>query len=88
MGKKRKQKSHSADAGTSKRDEQTKYNLNEECPDSEDEFYAQRDQILLGDGPLKKRRKVHEGCKHVPNSVWTHLIWTLKNPFNSPTKKY
>lgn len=35
----------------------TKYDINEEFADSEDEFLAGRDKILLEDGPTSKRRK-------------------------------
>ena len=40
------------------REEQTKYSLHEDFADSEDEFFAGRDQILLEDVPSNKRRKI------------------------------
>jgi U3 small nucleolar RNA-associated protein 3 len=40
---------------------QTKYDINEEFADSEDEFFAQRDRILLDEAPVaKRRRKIEE----------------------------
>ena len=42
----------------SEREEQTKYGINEDFADSEDEFFAERDHVLLEDGPSNKRRKV------------------------------
>jgi U3 small nucleolar RNA-associated protein 3 len=40
--------------------ERTQYKIDEQFQDSEDEFYAGKDEILLDDGPLNKRRKVYE----------------------------
>jgi U3 small nucleolar RNA-associated protein 3 len=41
-------------------DVQTKYDANEEFTNSEDEFFAGRDKILLEEGPATKRRKKAE----------------------------
>lgn len=39
----------------------TKYNINETFDNSEDEFLAGRDQVLLEEGPeAKRRRKIQE----------------------------
>ena len=39
----------------------TKYDINEEFADSEDEFFVGRDKILLKEGPTsKRRRKIEE----------------------------
>lgn len=45
------------------KEEQTKYTLNEDFADSQDEFFAGRDQILFEDGPSNKRRKVDQDGK-------------------------
>lgn len=58
MGKKRKG-SGSQPGNELIKSEQTRYSINEKFADSEDEFFAGRDQILL-DGPANKRRKVHK----------------------------
>src|SRR5271154_554807 len=66
MGKKR--KAGRRTNGQSSRDDdenvaavQTKYDINEEFADSEDEFFAQRDRILLDEAPAaKRRRKIEE----------------------------
>ena len=39
---------------------QTTYDANEEFTNSEDEFFAGRDKVLLGEGPATKRRKKAE----------------------------
>lgn len=36
---------------------QTKYDVDERFADSEDEFFAGRDKILLDEGPASKRRR-------------------------------
>ena len=36
---------------------QTTYDVDERFADSEDEFFAERDKILLKDGPASKRRR-------------------------------
>ena len=60
MGKKRKVSgkvtSRSA-VGETQPEVNTKFNVNEEFADSEDEFFAGRDRILLEEGPASKRRK-------------------------------
>jgi U3 small nucleolar RNA-associated protein 3 len=61
MGKRRKSTGSglkNASQQISEGKEQTKYRLNEDFADSEDEFFAGRDKILLEDGPSSKRRKV------------------------------
>jgi len=46
------------------RNERTRHDINEEFADSEDEFYAGRDKILLEEAPAeKRRRKLHEEGK-------------------------
>ncbi|ERF74600.1 hypothetical protein EPUS_00730 [Endocarpon pusillum Z07020] len=60
MGKNQNSNGHDSTKHTSKSVEQTKYKVNETFADSEDEFFAGRDQILLDDGPSSKRRKLHE----------------------------
>ena len=40
--------------------EKHEYSLNETFDDSEDEFYAHRDKILLDEGPVTKRRRKYE----------------------------
>ncbi|KAL1980912.1 hypothetical protein VTN96DRAFT_3332 [Rasamsonia emersonii] len=63
MGKKRKASSRPS-GETAKNDDdalQSKYDINETFDDSEDEFIAGRDQILLDEGPeAKRRRKLEE----------------------------
>lgn len=39
----------------------TKYNFDETFDNSEDEFFAERDKILLEDGPVAKRQRKIEG---------------------------
>ena len=56
MGKKRKV-ARKASHEDQKVEEQTRYNIDEAFADSEDEFYAGRDQILLDNGPTNKRRR-------------------------------
>lgn len=65
MGKKRKAGGkpfgQSSEAGPQVR---TKYGADETFDDSEDEFYAGRDKILLEERPeVKRRRKVEEDSK-------------------------
>lgn len=79
MGKKRKSNGIDLDHGSDLRAEQTNYNKDEEFLDSEDEFYAGRDQILLDDGPLNKRRKVNEDGK-LPSSSLSRTFLILR-PF-------
>ena len=65
MGKKRKSNSHASAKDLKESEEQTKYKVNEEFADSEDEFFRQRDRILLDDGPSNKRRKVQEDGRKI-----------------------
>ncbi len=60
MGKKRKSNRSGPVSEPEKRVEQTKYNIDEDFADSEDDFFAGREKILLEDGPLNKRQKVHK----------------------------
>jgi hypothetical protein len=90
MGKKRKSHSSSLASAALKRDEQTKYNINENFADSEDEFFAGRDQILLQDGPSNKRRKVHVDGRRSRISISIHDTAESfqTNSCNPQTKKY
>lgn len=67
MGKKRKASSRPS-GETARNDDdalQSKYGINETFDDSEDEFIAGRDQILLEEGPeAKRRRKLEEDGMH------------------------
>lgn len=67
MGKKRKSSGHGTGKFTKQSEEQTKYNVNETFADSEDEFFAGRDRILLDDGPSSKRRKLHSDGRQISN---------------------
>ncbi|KAL1962692.1 hypothetical protein VTN77DRAFT_9236 [Rasamsonia byssochlamydoides] len=64
MGKKRKAGGRPYGEAAVKKDDpalQSKYDINETFDDSEDEFIAGRDQILLEEGPeAKRRRKLEE----------------------------
>jgi hypothetical protein len=90
MGKKRKSHGSGLADAASKRDEQTKYNINENFADSEDEFFAGRDQILLEDGPSSKRHKVHEDGRRsrISTSIHDTANSFQKNSCNFQTKKY
>ena len=58
MGKKRKSRSGRGDSKKAQKDE---YPLNETFDDSEDEFYAHQDKILIDEGPTaRRRRKIEE----------------------------
>lgn len=60
MGKKRKSGGKSSGQPVediSLSNSKTKYDINEEFADSEDEFFAGRDEILLDEGPTSKRRR-------------------------------
>lgn len=59
MGKKRKSSSGGHRNEATQQVEQTQYKINEQFAESEDEFFAGRDQILLDNGSSNKRRKVH-----------------------------
>lgn len=61
MGKKRKASGAGSLNQHPGRDELTRYHINEEFADSEDEFFAERDQILLQDDISSKRRRVDDG---------------------------
>ena len=66
MGKKRRSSGHEHAKDAEKGEKQMKYKVNEEFADSEDEFFAGRDRILLDDGPASnKRRKVHEDGRRI-----------------------
>ncbi|KAL8851286.1 MAG: hypothetical protein Q9221_003816 [Calogaya cf. arnoldii] len=65
MGKKRKSSSQKpvrqSASGPSKDDSRRTINFYEDVADSEDEFFINRDKILLDEGPVqKKRRKIEE----------------------------
>lgn len=74
-------------------DAQTKYDVNEEFADSEDEFFAGRDKILLEEGPAKKRRrKLEEEGKFARNLVQLDNAnanaFFQNNSYNPPMKKF
>jgi U3 small nucleolar RNA-associated protein 3 len=60
MGKKRKSTTGRSKDEAAQPVEQTKYQINEEFADSEDEFFAGRDHILLDNNSSNKRQKLHE----------------------------
>lgn len=61
MGKKRKAGRPFGQVGSSENPGKTKYAVDEEFADSEDEFNRGKDKILLDDGPqAKRRRRVQE----------------------------
>lgn len=63
MGAAKKRKISNRQSSTKTEDSsfQSKFNINETFDDSEDEFIAGRDQILLEEGPeVKRRRKLQE----------------------------
>lgn len=66
--------SSNADAGL-----ESKFDINETFEDSEDEFMAGRDQILLEEGPeAKRRRKLDEdGWDHCCESASCSLLTVL-----------
>lgn len=72
-GKKRKANSRQSSAKKNDVPLQTKFDANETFDDSEDEFIAGRDHILLEEGPeAKRRRKIQEeGILSVINSGGT-----------------
>lgn len=58
MGKKRKV---GPNAAAESNHVQTRYEVEEQFNDSEDEFYKGRDKILLDEGPaVKRRRRIEE----------------------------
>jgi len=57
MGKKRKAAGRPAAHNKPKESERTKFYIEERFDDSEDEFQAGRDQILLDEAPDAKRRR-------------------------------
>ena len=58
MAKKRKAGNRSArPANGAESNAKTKYDINEEFADSEDEFFAGRDKVLLDEEPASKRRR-------------------------------
>ena len=58
MAKKRKAGSRSArPANGAESNAKTKYDINEEFADSEDEFFAGRNKVLLDEEPASKRRR-------------------------------
>ena len=91
MGKKRKAGGkpfgQSSEAGPQIR---TKYGANETFDDSEDEFYAGRDKILLEERPeVKKRRKIEEDSKSPVSSLQVQGFSHLQtNSCNLPMKKF
>jgi hypothetical protein len=60
MGKKRKTSGAGSLHQPPGRDERTRYHINEEFADSEDEFFAERDQISFQDDISSKRRRVDD----------------------------
>ncbi len=65
MGKKRKASGQKPGKqrtnGVSKNDSRQTINTYEDVADSEDEFFINRDKVLLDEGPIqKKRRKIEE----------------------------
>ena len=73
MGKKRKSNSSVPIKEPPQRAEQIKYNVNEQFADSEDEFFAGRDQILLADSPASKGRNLHKDGKLSPSFNCTDM---------------
>jgi U3 small nucleolar RNA-associated protein 3 len=63
MGKKRKSGRSSAIGPAARQNEEeattitAKYDQNEQFADSQDEFFAGKDEIMLEEGPSRKRRK-------------------------------
>ena len=71
MGKKRKAIGRPA---AEMQNVQTKYDVDEQFADSEDEFFAGRDKILLDEGPAgKRRRKLEEQGKRM-RILWICLV--------------
>jgi U3 small nucleolar RNA-associated protein 3 len=80
MGKKRKARGNpigQLGEDQARPDVQTKYDADEEFANSEDEFFAGRDKILLEEGPATKRRKKvdEEGTfARVRRSLILHML--------------
>lgn len=79
MGKKRKSSSQkpgaqNADA-PSQEDSSRTIRTYEDVADSEDEFFINRDKVLLDESPVqRKRRKIaEEGMSH--DASWTSVCW-------------
>jgi hypothetical protein len=60
MGTKRKPTVSRSKSEAAQPVERTKYHINEEFADLEDEFFAGRDQILLDNGSSNKRQKLQK----------------------------
>lgn len=63
MGKRRRTGAAESRKGPNIADEdtRTKYHINETFDDSQDEFFAAKDHILLEDGPSSKRARLQGG---------------------------
>lgn len=74
MGKKRKAGGRPYGQTSEKENEpamRTKYDINETFDDSDDEFLAGRDQILLEEGPeAKRRRKLEEDGAYLAFEIY------------------
>lgn len=77
MAKKRKAGGRPAGQNPANKQERTKFDIEERFDDSEDEFQAGRDQILLDEAPESKRRRrvAEEGSIHTHDCFDCGEMW-------------